>query len=281
MLHCLLQRASTRSQAARIKYYHRAFTCATVVVERGDRISVHYEGRLSNGDLFDCSRDREPMSFQVGQGEMISGFDSGVLGMSLSEKKTLIIEPADAYGERDPEQLIPVPVEKLPEGVFVGSKLQVGDQNNQTRIATVINMDEREATVDFNHPLAGEQLTFDVELIALTKAVEFALKVTTIKEGDQKTFPKVGDKLTMHYVGTLASDGSKFDSSRDRDQPFQFTIGVGQVIKGWDEGVMEMSVGQRAMIYIPSSLGYGASGAGGVIPPNADLEFDVELLAIN
>ena len=142
-------------------------------------------------------------------------------------------------------------------------------------------MDEREATVDFNHPLAGEQLTFDVELIALTKAVEFALKVTTIKEGDQKTFPKVGDKLTMHYVGTLASDGSKFDSSRDRDQPFQFTIGVGQVIKGWDEGVMEMSVGQRAMIYIPSSLGYGASGAGGVIPPNADLEFDVELLAIN
>eukprot|EP00591_Stephanopyxis_turris_P003203 CAMPEP_0195511684 /NCGR_PEP_ID=MMETSP0794_2-20130614/3922_1 /TAXON_ID=515487 /ORGANISM="Stephanopyxis turris, Strain CCMP 815" /LENGTH=123 /DNA_ID=CAMNT_0040639337 /DNA_START=63 /DNA_END=434 /DNA_ORIENTATION=- len=101
-----------------------------------------------------------------------------------------------------------------------------------------------------------------------------------ISAGDGKTFPKQGDKLTMHYVGTLASDGSKFDASRDRGKPFQFVIGIGQVIKGWDEGVMQMSLGEKANLHISSDYGYGAQGAGGAIPPNADLNFEVELLGI-
>ena len=84
----------------------------------------------------------------------------------------------------------------------------------------------------------------------------------------------------MHYTGTLES-GAKFDSSRDRGQPFSFQIGVGQVIRGWDEGVMQMSIGEKAKLLISSDFGYGAQGAGGVIPPNADLVFEVELLAIN
>lgn len=81
--------------------------------------------------------------------------------------------------------------------------------------------------------------------------------------------------------GTLASNGQKFDASRDRGRPFQFTIGIGQVIKGWDTGVMQMSLGEKAMLRITSDFGYGARGAGGVIPPNADLNFEVELLQIN
>eukprot|EP01063_Lacrimia_lanifica_P007118 TRINITY_DN144_c0_g2_i1.p2 TRINITY_DN144_c0_g2~~TRINITY_DN144_c0_g2_i1.p2 ORF type:complete len:118 (+),score=54.62 TRINITY_DN144_c0_g2_i1:40-393(+) len=104
---------------------------------------------------------------------------------------------------------------------------------------------------------------------------------TVITAGDNATFPKAGDRLTMHYTGTLASNGNKFDSSVDRGQPFQFQIGVGQVIKGWDEGVIQMSLGEKATLHITSDFGYGARGAGGVIPPNADLNFDVELLAIN
>ena len=84
-------------------------------------------------------------------------------------------------------------------------------------------------------------------------------KVTT-QNGDGTTFPKTGDTLTMHYTGTLASDGTKFDSSLDRGSPFSFTIGVGQVIKGWDEGVAGMSLGEAAVLHISPDFGYGTQG---------------------
>lgn len=105
--------------------------------------------------------------------------------------------------------------------------------------------------------------------------------IESLSPGDGVTFPKRGDNLTMHYDGHLASNNKKFDSSRDRNQPFEFTIGVGQVIRGWDEGVAKLSLGERAKLHIKSHFGYGARGAGGDIPPNADLVFDVQLLAIN
>ena len=107
------------------------------------------------------------------------------------------------------------------------------------------------------------------------------VQVQVVSPGDETNYPKVGDELTMHYTGTLASDGSKFDSSVDKGRPFVFKIGLGMVIKGWDEGVIQMSLGEKAVLQITSDFGYGERGAGGVIPPNADLRFEVELLAIN
>lgn len=104
------------------------------------------------------------------------------------------------------------------------------------------------------------------------------LQYVVIAEGDGAQ-PQAGQRVFVHYVGTL-EDGTKFDSSRDRGRPFDFTIGQGQVIKGWDEGVGDMQVGDRRKLIIPPELGYGARGAGGVIPPNATLIFDVELLRI-
>ncbi|KAJ2721972.1 Fork head 1 [Coemansia sp. Benny D115] len=106
------------------------------------------------------------------------------------------------------------------------------------------------------------------------------VEIETITPGNNQDFPQKGSRVTMHYTGTLA-DGSKFDSSRDRGQPFVCNIGVGQLIKGWDEGVPQMSVGQRAKLTITPDYGYGARGIPGVIPPNATLIFDVELIKIN
>merc|ERR1719244_312891 len=107
-------------------------------------------------------------------------------------------------------------------------------------------------------------------------SVEVVGEVPTDCERKSKKF----DQLSMHYTGTLTSTGVKFDSSKDRNEPFKFQLGTGQVIKGWDEGLLDMCIGEKRKLVIPASKGYGEAGAGEMIPPNAGLTFEVELTNI-
>ena len=130
--------------------------------------------------------------------------------------------------------------------------------------------------------VASVPFTAAAQTVGKTMTTSTGLQITDSKIGAGAS-PRPGQVCVMHYTGWLFQDGakgSKFDSSLDRGQPFEFSIGQGQVIRGWDEGVASMKVGGKRTLVIPPELGYGARGAGGVIPPNATLIFDVELLAV-
>ncbi len=129
---------------------------------------------------------------------------------------------------------------------------------------------------------AGTPIQAAAQATGKTMTTPSGLQITDTKIGTGAS-PKTGQTCVMHYTGWLYQDGAKgkkFDSSLDRGEPFEFAIGMGKVIAGWDEGVATMKVGGKRTLIIPPALGYGARGAGGVIPPNATLIFDVELLDV-
>jgi peptidylprolyl isomerase len=214
----------------------------------GDVVSVHYRGTLEDGTEFDSSYSRgEPINFSLGTGMVIPGWDEGIGLMRVGGKAKLVIPPELAYGEQGAGEVIPP---------------------NATLIFDVELVDILPGSPDA--PAEVEEADY--------VTTSSGLKYHDIEAGDGPS-PATGQNVVVHYTGWLL-DGTKFDSSLDRGEPFTFSLGAEKVIPGWDEGLATMKVGGRRQLVIPPRLAYGEQGAGGVIPPNATLVFEVELLEI-
>ena len=217
------------------------------LAEKGDNVSVHYAGRLLDGSPFDDSYKRgQPFSFPLGGGRVIKGWDEGIAYLNVGDSATLIIPSELGYGAAD-RPTIPA---------------------NSTLIFDVQLMDVKKVVKPVPYKTEG----FDT-LTTMT-----GLRYIRLNETDG-TPVTAGSTVAVHYTGYL-ENGTSFDSSISRGEPISFPIGVGRVIKGWDEGIALLKVGEKARLLIPSALAYGERGAGGAIPPNADLIFDVELVSV-
>ena len=216
--------------------------------KEGDRVIVHYTGTLEDGTKFDSSVDRNtPFEFPIGIGRVIKGWDEGVISMKIGGKRKLIIPSELGYGERGAGSAIPP---------------------NSTLIFDVELLDIKETFVDTDFSLPGKEIKTESGLLMIEH-----------KSGSGEK-PIKGDKISVHYTGLLQT-GEKFDSSHDRGQPITFNVGLGQVIKGWDEALLDMTIGSKRTLVIPPNLGYGSRGAGnGLIPADATLIFEVELIDI-
>jgi len=140
------------------------------VVKTGDVVKVHYTGKLANGEQFDSSEGREPLEFEVGAGMMIPGFDKGVVGLAVGDKKTLSIGSEDGYGEWDEQNVIPFPMENVPADMKLeaGQQLTLRNDQGQPLQVTVKEVKDDVVVLDANHFLAGKELVFDVEIVEIT-----------------------------------------------------------------------------------------------------------------
>ena len=139
-------------------------------VENGNTVSVHYRGTLNDGTEFDSSHSRgEPLSFQVGAGQMISGFDAALPGMAVGETKSITLTPDQAYGESNPEAITDVPKTSFPPDFNFQVDAMVQGQNDmgQPVVGTINEVKENDVTIDFNHPMAGKDLNFEIELVSI------------------------------------------------------------------------------------------------------------------
>ena len=138
-------------------------------VKSGDKVKVHYHGRLTNGETFDSSEGRQPLEFEVGSGMVIKGFDDGVTGMKVGDKKTINIPAENAYGEKNTDMLIEYPKSQFPEQIElqVGTDLMMSSASGQQFQVKIAEIKDDVVVLDANHPLAGQELIFDIELVEI------------------------------------------------------------------------------------------------------------------
>jgi len=143
--------------------------CGAAQVKNGDTVQVNYTGKLADGTVFDSSVERGPLEFTLGAGQLIPGFEKAVLGMKVGEKKTVIIPADEAYGPHRDEQVVEIPREELPSDLTpqVGQQLVVTQQDGRQIIVVITEVSDETVTIDANHPLAGKDLTFEIELVKI------------------------------------------------------------------------------------------------------------------
>jgi peptidylprolyl isomerase len=137
------------------------------MIENGNVVSVHYVGKFTDGDVFDTSEGREPLQFQVGSGQIIPGFESAILGKIVGDKVTTTIRPEDGYGLVREDLVVSVPADKMPGTVEVGQTLEASGDDGQVAHVVVTEITEETVTIDGNHPLAGKELIFDIEVVSI------------------------------------------------------------------------------------------------------------------
>lgn len=212
----------------------------------GDMVSVHYIGKLTNDTIFDSSYSRnQPIKFKLGAGQVIKGWDEGIALLNVGDKAIFTIPPDLGYGAR---AMGPIPA-------------------NSTLIFEVELLQIIEKPKPFD--VKGKD----------TVTTASGLKYIKLNNTDDIA-PKSGDRVFVHYTGYF-EDGKIFDSSVERGQVFNFMLGQGQVIAGWDEGIALLKKGEKARLIIPYQLAYGENGYPPHIPPKATLIFDVELVDVN
>ena len=137
--------------------------------KQGDKVQLHYMGKLQDGTIFDSSRERHPLQFTIGEGKVIAGFEQAVIGMKIGEHKTARIPMEQAYGPHREDMVVTMDRSKLPSGLDpkIGQRLEMTQVDDQTSLVTVIDATESTLTLDANHPLAGKELTFDIELVGI------------------------------------------------------------------------------------------------------------------
>ena len=243
--------------------------------KQDDYVVVHFAVSLLSGDQLFVSRDQgDPLEFQIGGRFENDGFQKAVQMMKPGGKANVLVPSAMAFGEQGMGNIVPAyspmyyEIELLE--VLTPEEYQKKQDDKMAQKKAEDAKREQQESVDLEKYLKENNITAKPTASGL---------IYIEKEAGTGPQPQAGQKVKVHYTGKLL-DGTKFDSSLDRGQPFEFTLGQGQVIKGWDEGIALMKEGEKGTLIIPSTIGYGAGGAGEMIPPFSTLIFDVELVDV-